>query len=33
MLVEVASELGIIGIQHQDIESTKKRLAELGLTL
>ena len=33
MLVEVASGLGIIGIQHTDIESTKKRLAELGLTL
>ena len=33
MLVEVASGLGIIGIQHTDLESTKKRLAELGLTL
>src|SRR5262249_37729516 len=33
MLVGVASGLGIIGIQHTDIESTKKRLAELGLTV
>jgi putative hydrolase of the HAD superfamily len=33
MLVEVASSLGIVGIQHVDIGSTKKRLAELGLTL
>src|SRR5262245_35526318 len=33
MLVEVASGLGIIGIRHTDYESTKTRLAELGLTL
>ena len=33
MLVEVASSLGIIGIQHEDYDSTKARLAELGLTV
>jgi len=33
MLVEVASKMGIVGIQHTAYDSTKARLAELGLTL
>jgi putative hydrolase of the HAD superfamily len=33
MLVEVASTLGIHGICHKDIDSTKAKLAELGLRL
>ena len=33
MLVEVASSMGIVGIQHAAYDSTKARLAELGLTL
>jgi putative hydrolase of the HAD superfamily len=33
MFVEVARELGIIGIVHSDYEATRKSLEELGLTL
>jgi putative hydrolase of the HAD superfamily len=33
MLVEVASKMGIVGIQHTDYDSTKARLAALGLTV
>jgi hypothetical protein len=33
MLVEVASKMGIVGIQNTGYDSTKARLAELGLTL
>jgi putative hydrolase of the HAD superfamily len=33
MLVEVASSMGIVGIQHTAYDSTKARLAALGLTL
>ncbi|HZZ29136.1 MAG TPA: HAD-IA family hydrolase [Pirellulales bacterium] len=33
MLVEVASKMGIVGIQHSAYDSTKARLAELGLVL
>jgi putative hydrolase of the HAD superfamily len=33
MLVEVASKMGIVGIQHVDYNSTVARLAELGLTI
>ncbi len=33
MLVEVASKMGIVGIQHADYDSTKARLAALGLTV
>jgi putative hydrolase of the HAD superfamily len=33
MLVEVAAKMGIVGIQHTDYDSTRARLAALGLTL
>jgi putative hydrolase of the HAD superfamily len=33
MLVEVAAKMGIIGIQHSEYDSTKERLAALGLPL
>ncbi|HTQ40972.1 MAG TPA: HAD family phosphatase [Pirellulales bacterium] len=33
MLVEVASQMGIIGIQHTSYDTTKARLAELGLSI
>jgi putative hydrolase of the HAD superfamily len=33
MLVEVASKMGIVGIQHTGYDSTKARLTALGLTL
>jgi putative hydrolase of the HAD superfamily len=33
MLVEVASKMGIVGIQHTAYDSTKARLAALGLTV
>jgi putative hydrolase of the HAD superfamily len=33
MLVEVASKMGIVGIRHENIETTKARLAQLGLLL